>query len=116
MPNPEMFGPASMVLSQTISSFQSFLPSLSDVRKASPDDSDIAGDVRLGEIAATALAVGIGAIASSLVGDPTPAVISAIMAVALICVYETALRGNRPMDPVVKHVEVNEDGSVIISE
>lgn len=99
MPNANMFGPASMVLGQTISSFTTFLPPLSDVRKAGPDDADMAGDVRLGEIAATALAVGVGAIASSLLGDPTPTVIALLVALALIVVYETALRGNRPMQP-----------------
>lgn len=99
MPNPNMFGPASMVLGQTISSFTTFLPPLAEVRKAGPDDADIAGDVRLGEIAASAVAIGVGAIASSLLGDPTPTLIAALVAFALILVYETALRGNRPMDP-----------------
>lgn len=88
-----------MVLGQTITSFTTFLPSLADVRKAGPDNADMAGDVRLGEIAAGALALGIGAIASSLLGDPTPILVAAVMVVALIFVYETALRGNRPMNP-----------------
>lgn len=94
-----MFGPASVVLGQTISSFTQLLPPLSEVRKASKDDPNMAGDVRLGEIAAAALAIGVGAIASSVVGDPTPVVISAILALALICIWETALRGDRLMDP-----------------
>jgi hypothetical protein len=113
VPSPEMFGPASMVLSQTISSFGNFLPSLSEIRKADPNDPDIAGDVRLGEIAASALAIGVGAIAGSLLGSPVPTFIAALTAIALIVIYENALRRNRPMDPrprVLKVVE--QDGTV----
>jgi len=109
MPNPNMFGPASMVLSQTISSFQSMLPTISSVRKASPDDPDMAGDVRLGEIAASALSIGVGAIASSLLGDPLPVLISSFIALTLIIIYEQALRRNRPMDPKPQTLKVVQD-------
>jgi|1185.fasta_scaffold06180_7 hypothetical protein len=116
MPNPNMFGPASMVLSQTISSFQSMLPSISEVRKASPDDPDMAGDVRLGEIAASALAIGVGAIASSLLGDPLPVLIASFVAFALIVIYEQALRRNRPMDPKPRVLKVvQENGNVSVA-
>jgi hypothetical protein len=110
-----MFGPATMVLSQTISSFQSMLPSLSDVRKASTTDDDMAGDVRLGEIAASALSIGVGAIASSLLGDPLPILIASIVALTLIVIYEQALRRDRPMNPgtrILKVVQNNGDVSV----
>jgi hypothetical protein len=114
VPNPNMYGPASLALSQTIVTFTSFLPHLSDVRKASPNDPDIAGDVRLGEIAAATLAIGVGCITSSVVGNATPTVVSAIMAVALICIYESALRNTRPMDPIKQTVKVEDDGSVTV--
>jgi hypothetical protein len=114
MPNPNMFGPASMVLSQTISSFQSMLPTISSVRKASPDDPDMAGDVRLGEIAASALSIGVGAIASSLLGDPV--LISSFIALTLIIIYEQALRRNRPMDPKPQTLKVVQDnGNVTVA-
>lgn len=99
MPNANAYGAASMVLGQSISSFIQLLPPLADVRKADKNDPNIAGDVRLGEVAAATIAIGVGAIASSLLGDPTPVFVAAIMALALICIWETALRGNRPMDP-----------------
>ena len=98
MPNPDMFGPASMVLSSGIGHFQSFLPKLSEVRKSSGDP-DLIGDVRMGEIAAAALTIGMGAIASSIVGDPLPTFVAAIVAAALIFLYELALRGNKPFQP-----------------
>lgn len=111
MPSPEMFGPASLALSQTVSAFQGFLPHLTDVRKASPTDPDMAGDVHLGEIAASALAIGIGAVASSLTGNYIPVTVSVLVAFTLICVYESALRQNRPMDPHVISVEREDDGT-----
>src|SRR4051812_29515316 len=109
MPNPDMFGPASMVLSLSISQFQSMLPPIAEVRKASPTDNDMAGDVRLGEIAASALAIGVGAIASSLLGDPLPVLISSFVAIGLIVIYEQALRRDRPMNPTPRVLKVVQD-------
>lgn len=99
MPNANAYGPASVVLGTAVSSFIQILPPLADVRKASKDDPNVAGDVRLGEVAAATIAIGVGAISSSLLGDPTPVFVAAIMALALICIWETALRGDRPLDP-----------------
>src|SRR3954471_3444037 len=101
MPNPNMFGPASMILSQGISSFTTFLPPLAEVRKASADEPGTAGDVRLGEVAAATLTIGLGAIASSVVGDPLPTYISIVVSIALICIYESALRADRPFEPKI---------------
>lgn len=96
----DILGPAALSISQGVSAFQFFLPKLSDVRKTNPAvDLDMVGDVRLGEVAAATLCIGIGAIVSSLTGSPVPAVVALIMVGILICVYETALRADRPMEP-----------------
>ncbi len=93
-------GPASMALSTSIGSFQFFLPRLSEVRKADPNvDGDMVGDVRLGEVAAIAVCTAVGAIGSSLSGSIVPMVVAGIVSFVLVCVYETALRGNRPGNP-----------------
>lgn len=96
----DVFGPASLAAGQTISGFLAFLPRLSDVRKANAGaEPDIVGDVRLGEVAASAMAIGVGVIASSLSGSPVPMYAAAFVAVILIAVYEIALRGDRVMEP-----------------
>lgn len=95
----DMLGPASLALSSSISSFQFFLPRLSDVRKADMNDGDMVGDVRLGEVAAIAVCTAVGAIGSSLSGSVVPMVVAGIVSVVLVCVYETALRKDRPGNP-----------------
>jgi hypothetical protein len=96
----DVFGPASLAAGQTLSSFTTFLPRLSEVRKANVEnDTGMVGDVRLGEVAACAISLGIGVIASSLSGSPVPMYAAGFMAVILICVYESALRGNSLFEP-----------------
>lgn len=96
----DVFGPASLAAGQTLSTFSTFLPRLSEVRKANKDvDTDIVGDVRLGEVAASAISIGIGVIASSLSGSPIPMYAAAFIAVILIVVYEAALKGQDLFSP-----------------
>lgn len=95
----DVFGPASLAAGQTLSTFSTFLPRLSEVRKASREDTDIIGDVRLGEVAACAISIGIGVIASSLSGSPIPMYAAAFIAVILIVVYESALKGDNILSP-----------------
>lgn len=104
MASPNDYGPATLAITQSVGAFQFFLPRLSDVRKANPSDADMAGDVRMGEVAAGALCIGIGAMVSSLSGSPYPAMVAILMTAILICVYETALRGDRPMNPKSAHI------------
>lgn len=92
-------GAATIALGQSVGAFQFFLPRLSDVRKSTMDDADMVGDVRMGELAAGALCIGIGAMVSSLSGSPYPAMVSVAMTAILVCLYEAALRGDRPMNP-----------------
>lgn len=96
----EVVGPASIVASQAFSAFSTFLPSFAEIRKSDPvRNPDVVGDVRMGEIAALTLSVGVGAILSSLTGSAVPAVVAVIMALILICLYEAALRGDKPGNP-----------------
>lgn len=108
----DVFGPATLAAGQSLSAFTTFLPSLSEVRKADKEnDTGIVGDVRLGEVAATAIAFGIGAIASSLSGSAVPMYAAAFMAVIIIIVYELALKGDRPFEPtrIPRTTEVSRD-------
>lgn len=96
----DVFGPASLAAGQTLSGFMTFLPRLSEVRKANAGaEPEMVGDVRLGEAAATAIAIGVGAIASALSGSPIPMYAAAFVALIMIVVYEIALRGDRVMEP-----------------
>jgi hypothetical protein len=100
MPSPDMLGAATIGMSQGLSAFTTFLPKLSDVRKADyQTNPELVGDVRYGEVAASAITIGIGAIVSSLTGSPIPAFVSVLICVVLIVVYESALKGNRPFEP-----------------
>jgi len=97
---PEVIGPATLGVTQGIGAFTTFLPRLSDVRKADPNtDTDIAADVRLGEIAAVTATLGIGIITSSLTGSPVPAYTAVAMSAILVCLYECTLRADRPLEP-----------------
>lgn len=99
LPNPNVFGPATLAMSQGISAFMTFVPNISEIRKADPvNNPDIAADVRMGEIAAATLTMGVGLIASSLTGSPAPTVISLIVCVILIALFESVLKADHPME------------------
>lgn len=102
MPSPEVFGPAMLGVTQSITAFTTLLPNLSDVRKADPTDASFAADVRMGEVGAVALTIGVGAIASSLTGSSIPVGTSLFMCIVLLTVYESALRGDRPFEPKIQ--------------
>lgn len=100
LPNPDVFGPATLAVTQGITAFNSMLPKISEVRKNHPaDNPDFAADVRMGEIAASALTLGVGCIASSLTGSPAPTIVAALTCLVLIILYESTLRANRPLEP-----------------
>lgn len=93
--DPGLIGPTTLGLTQSLSLFQGFLPKFSDIRKEDPTNNpDFVKDVRMGELAAAMLTIGIGAVMSSLTGTPYPAIISLISALGLIVLYETALQSN----------------------
>jgi hypothetical protein len=109
---PELIGPATLGVTQGITAFTTFLPKLSDVRKANPEtDTDTAADVRLGEIAAVTLTIGIGVITSSLTGSPIPAYTAVFMCLILVCLYESTLRADRPLEPKSRFLTIVPEGN-----
>lgn len=85
-------------LTSAVSAFYQMLPPISEVRKNSVGDPTFAADVRVGEVAASIIALGIGSIASSLSGSPAPAVVAAVMSLSLIALYEVTLRSDHPLE------------------
>ncbi len=95
----DSFGPATLALGSAMSAFTTMLPKITDIRKANPEKNpEFAADVRMAEIAAVTVAVGFGAIVSSLSGSAAPLVVVAIMCVILLSLYETTLRADRPLE------------------
>jgi hypothetical protein len=93
-------GPSALVIGQGIGAFQFFLPKLSEVRKAdATTNPDIVGDVRMGEIAAVVVCIGVGAMTSAITKSAMPAYAAAFVGIALVCVYESVLRADRPGNP-----------------
>lgn len=90
--DPGVIGPATLAMTQSLSLFQGFLPKFTDIKNNSPHDLGFTTDVRMGELAAGSLTIGIGAIASGFTGSAVPIVISILMVVSLIMLYESALR------------------------
>lgn len=84
-------GVATLAITQGLAQFNVFLPRISEVRKAAPGD-DVSADVHVGEIAAIAGTVGVGLITSSLTGSKLPVVVSVIVCVLMVLVYESVLR------------------------
>lgn len=92
-------GVAAIALTQSFAQFQAYMPKLSEVRRADPSvDTDIVGDVRMGEIAAFVGSIGVGVIVASLTGDPTPAYVSVTVCLILIGLYESILRARNPLE------------------
>lgn len=88
---PEILGPTTLAITQSVSLFQGLLPKFTEVKQGDPSDIEFATDVHIGEIAASSLAIGIGVIVSGLTGSPVPAFISVLMCAILIVLYERAL-------------------------
>jgi len=89
-PKPESIGPATIAISQSVVAFTAFLPNFTEVGRA--DKEAIQGEVRLGETAAVFVACGIGVLLSWLTGSNVPLMISIMVSLLLVTMYETALR------------------------
>ena len=92
---PEIIGPATLAIGQSIGMFSTLLPKFTDIKNGSPNDPGFVDDVRMGEIAAAAITLGVGTIASGLTNSPVPIAVALIMASFLIAMYEAALRYQR---------------------
>jgi hypothetical protein len=107
----DIIGPATLTLTQSIGAFNTFLPPLSEIRRNDPANNPaFAADVRMGEIAAAALTIGVGAVTSSLTKSNVPILIGAMSALALVVLYESTLRRDRPLErTALALVPVEED-------
>src|SRR5262245_21208192 len=81
---------AALSLTQSVGAYSFFLPRLADVRQASSNDPTMRGDVRMGQVAAAALSIGIGVIMSMLVESPLPAVVAVAVSFIIAMIYSTA--------------------------
>lgn len=91
--SPDVMGPATLTLGQSLSMFQVFMPKFTDIGQHTPgSDPNFEKDVRMAEVAASLVTLGIGAVTSSLSGSPVPSIVSVVCIVGLITLYESALR------------------------
>ena len=95
----EYAGVTMLSVTSALTAFTTFLPPLSDVRRAT-DDGDFAADVRMGEVAAALLTMGVGSVASAVSGSGVPFAISVLTAATLVLLYEYTLRGRPFSAPV----------------
>ena len=97
--DPGLIGPTTLAISQAIGAFQSFLPPISEIRKNDPmNNPEFTADVRMGEVAAVSITLGVGVIVSSLTGSSAPAMVAIIACLGLIVLYESTLRATAPME------------------
>lgn len=90
--NPAVWGLATVCMTSAFSASSTFLPSLTEVRKASANDPVYAGDVRLGEGATCLVSTSFGLVCSSLSGSAVPAFVGLAVGLLLAALYEHALR------------------------
>jgi hypothetical protein len=98
MSDPLTLSVTTMAVTTSLTAFYQMLPPISEVRKHSIDEPEFAADVRIGEVMASAITIGIGGIASSLSGSSVPALVSVLFAAGLIGIYEMTLRSTRPLE------------------
>lgn len=83
------------VAGMMMSGFSSLLPTLREVRQASPGDQTMVNDVRYGQCAAATLAIGIGALMTWLTKSPVPLYVAIAAALLYAGIYEMALRNGK---------------------
>lgn len=98
MVDPVTLSTTTIAMTTAVGAFYQMLPPISQVRRESEANPEFAADVRVGEVAASVIALGIGAIAGSLSQSATPVVVSIMLSASLVFLYETTLRSNRPME------------------
>jgi hypothetical protein len=93
--NSDIINPATLAMSQAVAGFLTFMPKISDVRRANAEKQpEFAADVRVGELAALTLAFGVGAIMSALTRSVVPLVVGLLMTALLWFLYESVLKAN----------------------
>lgn len=96
--DPGVIGPATLSLTSALGLFQGFLPSFAEIAATNPEDNpEMVSKVRMGELGATVLALGVGGIMSALTGSPVPSYVAITSIVILVFMYESALRKRREL-------------------
>lgn len=78
--------------------FSTMMPKLSEIRANQEAGSSTAADTRTGEIAASTLIIGVGAISAYFAKDGAPLYLAVLIVVLMVAVYEWTLRANRPFE------------------
>lgn len=86
-------GASSIAIGQTVVAYQFFLPRLSEVRRADPDDRLMRGDVLLGQVAAGAVSISVGGMLTWLTGSRIPLLTSVFIALVIAGLYHYAMNG-----------------------
>lgn len=92
MADAAIIGSATLALTQTIATFDRFLPPLTEVRRGSMNDPEFVMDVRIGELASIGLTLGVGATASALTKSNVPMIVGIFTAAIMVVVYEMVMR------------------------
>lgn len=92
MSNDIAAGMSVTVTTMMMSGFTAFLPTLREIRQASPNDAQMVNDVRYGQFAAGVLAVGIGALMAWLSRSAIPMYVAFAATVLYAAIYEMALQ------------------------
>jgi hypothetical protein len=82
---------STIAIGQTVTAYQFFLPRLSDVRRADSGEPEVRGDVVMGQLAAGALSIGVGAMISWLTGSAIPVMIALFTAGIIAAIYHYAM-------------------------
>lgn len=93
--DPSITATSAISLGQTITAYSFFLPSLQEVRRSAPADSDMQADVRMGQFAAAGLSIGVGMMLTNLTGSWTPFWVAVFIAAIIASSYEVAMRSER---------------------
>jgi hypothetical protein len=81
-----------IAIGQTITAYQLFLPPLQEVRRADPAvNRAVVHDVYLGQAAAGAVSIGVGAMLASVTGSRFPVYTSVFIAFIIAASYHYAL-------------------------
>lgn len=80
------------VVGMMMSGFTTFLPTLREVRQATPTDAQMVNDVRYGQVAAGILAVSIGGLMAWLSASSVPLYVALFATLIYAVIYELALR------------------------
>jgi hypothetical protein len=81
---------ATFVALESAHAFSAFLPSVFTIRRFR--DAQTARDIRDGEVIAAGFAIAVGAVVSALTKSSLPLIFSVVTALAMVQVYEWALR------------------------